>query len=301
MRWTAERTRQQGRLMAELFEAAGAVPQERSAVIAGGLPGADKAVLLEKQGIDPSRYLTVSVGAVLTAMAARQLIPAVAGRSPLSAVGSAHAEAQYLAKRMALVAVNDGVNVILDVPLVSRPSAESWIYALRFADYAVTAVFAGTSVAEAIARTAADAERGEEAYRRGHGYGGRPIAAGAIRALDGPEAAAARDSIRWASGAEPTSVTAGAAGGGGLPGGAVAAMISAYRRGQLTLAGLGLEFRARRWPGIPPVCPPSLQQAAEAIDDLEPYVPGSFDDVVLAYDLGQLTGEDYEFLAEAAS
>jgi hypothetical protein len=109
MRRTAERTRQQGRLMAELFEAAGAVPQER------------------------------------TAMAARQLIPAVAGRSPLSAAGTAHAEAQYLAKRMALVAVNDGWNVILDVPLVSRPSAESWIYALRFADYAVTAVLAGTA------------------------------------------------------------------------------------------------------------------------------------------------------------
>jgi hypothetical protein len=301
MRWTAERTRQQGRLMAELFGAAGAVPQERSAVIAGGLPGAEKDALLQKQGIDQSRYLTVSVGAVLTAMAARQLIPGVAGRSPLSAAGSVHAEAQYLAKRMALVAVNDGWNVILDVPLVSRPSAESWTYALRFAGYAVTAVFAEISVEESIARTAADTERGEEAYRRGYGYGGRPIPAGAIRALDGPEAAAARDSIRWASGAGPTSQTAGAARGGGLPGGAVAAMISAYRRGQLTLAALGLEFRARRWPMIPSACPPALQQAGEAIDDLEPYVPGSFDDVVLAYDLGQLTGEEYEFLAEAAA
>jgi hypothetical protein len=30
-------------------------------------------------------------------------------------------------------------------------------------------------------------------------------------------------------------------------------------------------------------------------------VPGSFDDVVLAYDLGQLTGEEYEFLADSAS
>ena len=196
--------------MAELFKAAGAVPQERSAVIAGGPPGADKDVVLQKQGLDPSRYLTISVGAVLTAMAARELIPAVAGRSPLSAVGPAHAEAQYLAKRMALVAVNDGWNVILDVTLASRPSAESWIYALRFADYAVTAVFSETSVEEAIARAAADAERGEEDYRRGRGYGGRLLPAGAIRALDGPEAAAARDSIRWASGAEPTSVTAGA-------------------------------------------------------------------------------------------
>ncbi|MEP7022960.1 MAG: hypothetical protein ABJB47_03940 [Actinomycetota bacterium] len=37
MRWTAERTRQQGELMAETFREAGPVPRERSAVIAGGL------------------------------------------------------------------------------------------------------------------------------------------------------------------------------------------------------------------------------------------------------------------------
>ena len=30
-------------------------------------------------------------------------------------------------------------------------------------------------------------------------------------------------------------------------------------------------------------------------------MPGSFDDVVLAYDLGKLTDPEYEFLAEAAS
>ena len=30
-----------------------------------------------------------------------------------------------------------------------------------------------------------------------------------------------------------------------------------------------------------------------AIDDPEPYVPGSFDDVILAYDLGQFTDHDY--------
>jgi len=30
-------------------------------------------------------------------------------------------------------------------------------------------------------------------------------------------------------------------------------------------------------------------------------VPGSFDDVVLAYDLGKLSDDEYEFLAEAVS
>jgi hypothetical protein len=52
-----------------------------------------------------------------------------------------------------LMAVNDGCNVILDESLASRPAAESWTYALRFADYAITAVFAGISVGESIARS----------------------------------------------------------------------------------------------------------------------------------------------------
>ena len=39
--WTGERYRQQGRLVAGMYQAAAGVPCERSAVIAGGLPGAD--------------------------------------------------------------------------------------------------------------------------------------------------------------------------------------------------------------------------------------------------------------------
>ena len=64
------------------------------------------------------------------------------GRSPLAAADLVHDEAQYVAKRIALAAVNDGWNVILDVSLASPPSAESWAYALRFADYGVTAMLA---------------------------------------------------------------------------------------------------------------------------------------------------------------
>jgi hypothetical protein len=74
-------------------------------------------------------------------------------------------------------------------------------------------------------------------------------------------------------------------------------MIAAYRAGQLTLGDLVLEFRARRWPAGPSACPPGMDQAGPAIDDPEPYVPGSFDEAVLAYDLGQLTDADYAVLA----
>jgi predicted kinase len=300
MIWATERNRQQGQLIAEMYRAGAAVPCERRAVIAGGLPGAAKDDALERHGVSRSQYLTISIDGVLAEMAARRLIPAVAGLSPLAAADLVHAEAQHVAKRIGLLALTDGRNVILDISLVSRRAAESWTYALRFADYAVTAVFADISTEESVTRSAAAHRRGEEEYQRGRGHGGRYIPPAAIRALTGPAVAGARSSIAWASGAEPAGIAAGRPG-GGLRGGAVAAMISAYRRGQLSLDGLGLEFRVRRWPEVPSACPPGLEEASAAIDDPEPYVPGSFDDVVLAYDQGQLSDEEYEYLAGSAA
>jgi hypothetical protein len=302
-----------------MYQAAAGVPRERRAAIAGGLPGADKAAELDRAGLDRSRYLTVSIDAVLDRMAGAGLIPAAVqhegsghegsahegsahegrgqeanGASPLARAGQVHAEAQYLAKRVMLRALVDGRNLILDISLASWRAAEAWTYALRFADYEMTAVFAAIGVDEAARR------RGEEEFRRGRGYGGRVIPAAAIRALASPIAAATGNRIRWAVGARSAGAIGGTVGSGTFPGSAVITMLTSYREGRISLDDLSLEFRARRWPRIPDVCPPELEPAREAIDDPEPYVPGSFDDVVLAYDLGWLSAADFDILAVAA-
>jgi len=299
--WTGERNRQQGRLVAEFYQAASQVPCERAAVIAGGLAGADKAGALAEAGVDPSRYLTVSIDAVLTAMAASSLIPVIDGQSPLGQADLVHTEAQYLAKRIALLALLDGRNMILDISLASWRAAEAWTYALRFADYAVNAVFADITVEDAVLRSQDARRRGEEEFKQGRGYGGRLIPAEAIRALAAPAAAAPRNRIRWAVGARSAAAIGGTVGTGAFPGSAVTAMLTSYRDGRLSLEDLTLEFRVRRWPQVPDVCPPELDQARAAIDDPEPYVPGSFDDVILAYDQGWLTDADYDVLSAAAS
>jgi hypothetical protein len=298
--WTGERHRQQGQLVAEMYRDAAWVPCERSAAIAGGLPGADKAAGLDRSGVDRSRHLTVSIDAVLDRMAGAGLIPASDGLSPLERAGQVHAEAQYLAKRVGLRALMDGRNLILDISLASWSAAEAWTYALRFADYAVTAVFTDIGVDEAVRRSDAAYRRGEEEYRRGRGHGGRPIPAAAVRALASPVATTTGNRIRWAVRARSAGAIGGTAGTGTFPGSVVTAMLASYRDGRLSLDDLSLEFRARRWPRVPDVCPPELEQARAAIDDPEPYVPGSFDDVVLAYDLGWLSGADYDVLAVAA-
>jgi hypothetical protein len=324
--WTGERARQQHRLVAGMYQAAAGAPRERRAAIAGGLPGADKAAELDRTGLDRTRYFTVSIDAVLNQMAAAGLISEASGHeggghepgphepgpheaggqeangsSPLGRAGQVHAEAQYLAKRVLLRALVDGRNLILDISLASWRAAEAWTYALRFADYEMTAVFASLGVDEAVRRAEEVSRRGEEEFRRGHGYGGRVIPALAIRALASPIAAATGNRIRWAVGARSAGAIGGTVGSGAFPSSAVITMLTSYREGRISLDDLSLEFRARRWPRIPDVCPPELEAAREAIDDPEPYVPGSFDDVVLGYDLGWLSAEDFDILAVAAS
>jgi hypothetical protein len=281
-----------------LYKAGRGVPAGRLAVIAGGLSGADKDAALTGADVNRTQYLTVSIDRVLVAMAARKLIP-VSDQSPLAAADVHHGEAQYLAKRIALLALADGRNLILEISLASRRAAESWMYAMRFAGYTVNTVFADIAIEEAIRRSDEACRRGEEEYRQGRGFGGRRIPADAIRALAGPAAADARNRVRWASGARGTGIPSEVSATMALPGGAVTAMLAAYRAGERTLDDLGLEFRARRWPAVPDVCPPDLEPARAALDDPEPYVPGSVDDVVLAYDRGEISAADFEFLIAA--
>ena len=193
MIWTGEHQRQQGRLVAGMYQAAAGVPGERSAIIAGGLPGADKAAVLDRAGVDRSRFLTVSIDAILDRMAGTGLIPEADGLSPLMRAGQVHAEAQHLAKRVLLRALMDGRNVILDISLASWRAAESWTYALRFADYTLTAAFADIGVDEAVRLAGEAHRRGEEDFRHGRGHGGRIIPAAAIRALASPVAGRGRE------------------------------------------------------------------------------------------------------------
>src|SRR6185437_8990526 len=93
--WTGERARQQRLLVTGMYQAAAGVPRERRAAIAGGLPGADKAAELDRAGLDRSRYLTVSIDAVLDRMAGTGLIPAAGRHEGSGHAGSSHEGSKY--------------------------------------------------------------------------------------------------------------------------------------------------------------------------------------------------------------
>jgi hypothetical protein len=79
-------------------------------------------------------------------------------------------------------------------------------------------------------------------------------------------------------------------------------LLQAFREGSMSLEDLAQQFRERTWPPTKPPPPASYLELAErALQDPEPDVPGSFDDVVAAYDRGELTREQYRVLAEAVA
>ena len=55
-----------------------------------------------------------------------------------------------------------------------------------------------------------------------------------------------------------------------FPGGEVTGMIDAWQDGRMTLADLAWQFGHRSWPAVPSACPPGVEEARAAIDDLEP-------------------------------
>jgi hypothetical protein len=82
----------------------------------------------------------------------------------------------------------------------------------------------------------------------------------------------------------------------------VSDLIAALRCGSMTLEEVADEFRHRRWPRTKSPAPQSyIELAAAAQLDPRTDVPGSFDDVLAAYDRGEITREQYRTLVEAAA
>ena len=79
-------------------------------------------------------------------------------------------------------------------------------------------------------------------------------------------------------------------------------LITALRNGTMSLEEIAQRFRERSWPRSRASEPQTyLELAAAAQQDPGPYIPGSFDDVVAAYDRGQISDNEYEVLSEAVA
>jgi hypothetical protein len=79
-------------------------------------------------------------------------------------------------------------------------------------------------------------------------------------------------------------------------------LIEALHSGAMSLEEVAQRFRERSWPRRRSPGPQTyLELATAAQQDPEPYVPGSFDDVVAAYDRRRISDDEYEVLSEAVA
>jgi hypothetical protein len=82
----------------------------------------------------------------------------------------------------------------------------------------------------------------------------------------------------------------------------VTELIAALRAGTMSLDEVAQRFRERAWPDVAAPEPQTyLEMASRALEDPDPYLAGSFDDVLAAYDRKDLTLDEYEVLARAAA
>lgn len=183
--WTPERAKLHNEIINEMWQANGAhVPTEGRAVLAGGLGGAGKSTVLKGYaGIDATQYFTINSDDVKEAMAARDMIPKVEGLSPMESVALVHEESGYIANLLAARAYANNTNVVWDMTMGNRETAEQRVKELRDAGYTdIGGVFVDIPVETSVERALARHRRGMEKQAAGEGYGGRYVPPSVIRA-----------------------------------------------------------------------------------------------------------------------
>lgn len=132
-------------------------------------------------------------------------IPAVTGLSPMEASSLAHAEAQFIGKRVAMLGLADGRNLLLEVSMASRAATDNWIAArcsLGGPGVVLRAEFDDCEVATDLDTTTLPAGTpGPGSLGWAHAVDRRPAARSRLRAPGGTAARAVTDqasgNISW--------------------------------------------------------------------------------------------------------
>ncbi len=187
--WSAERNRLQGEIVSETYERAKDVPCDQQAIIAGGLGGAGKTtVLTEYANIDLSNYLVINPDDIKEQMARRGMIPEISGLSPMEASDLAHEESSYVAKRLAMMAMTEGKNLIWDITMSSEDSTKERINNLRASGYnRIEGLFVDIPIETSVRRIDARHREGHNKYQAGLGLGGRFVPQEVSRNQEDPE------------------------------------------------------------------------------------------------------------------
>jgi hypothetical protein len=80
----------------------------------------------------------------------------------------------------------------------------------------------------------------------------------------------------------------------------VTELLDALHEGSVTLEEVAQRFRERKWPRKHPVEHRTYEDmAARELQDPDPYIPGSYDDVAGAYHQKRISKDQFRVLSEA--
>lgn len=82
----------------------------------------------------------------------------------------------------------------------------------------------------------------------------------------------------------------------------VTELLDALQNGTMTVEEVAHRFRQRKWPRRRPADFRNFEEMARAeLQDPDPYLPGSYDDVAAAYHQNKITHDQFRLLSEAVA
>lgn len=176
--WSDDRMKEHERILNAVHtDEASSVPNEREAVILGGLPGAGKTTALNNYadtvGIDSSRFASVNPDDFKEVLVGHGMVPKYEGVAPMEAAWAMHEESSYLSKQYFDRLAKEGKNIALDVTmggLGSFRGDKGYLAKLKAAGYKIKMVYVDT-------RPETSLKRANARHRNGidKPYGGRMV------------------------------------------------------------------------------------------------------------------------------
>jgi predicted ABC-type ATPase len=191
--YTAEREAQQNAILQRLYQEASGVPNNRQALMSGGLGGAGKTYVLENHpDIAQDQYLTINADELKDELIKAGMAPDVPGLTPLEMAGLIHEESSDMSLRLAELAHRDGKNLIWDITMGSQGSVASRLAKLRENNYTVKGIFVSIPAEKSVESAMQRWRDGLERFNAGEGLGGRYVPPDIIRSAADVQNARAR-------------------------------------------------------------------------------------------------------------
>jgi predicted kinase len=322
--WKPERAARHRDIVHQFLEDNQGVPSGHQAVLVGGLHGTHREQVAAKAA-PAGRYLHVRTDDIKREMAARGMVPHLAGLSPMEASPLVHDEAEHVAHLLAREAVRRGKNVAIHTAMSDPDAIRAHVDQLHREGHSVHAAFAHVDPGKAADAARALHASGHEKFRRQEDHGQKYLPPSLVRAADAGNGetvnsrafeAAKRHLGSWeswdaTSGSLRKSGSSGDRPRRGIPApedflnltadGAVrlGAILGWLEKGRITLADAAGRIRAMQL-GHGQARSPHQVLAADANGDLPVPDGSTFAEVGRAYVAGRISRHQYEVLAAAA-